>query len=499
MVFCAFPGTDVIVYNRRNIVLFLLYFKYLIKEKSISFLKTITDIFESIIISDKMLSQYRKITSFKNIFVLNKKYFSSASKESRINRVEAFKSKNSQNVQFSNKKILISVSSIVACVFGISVLNEKINDKESEISKLYWGSSIQLFISSIYDKTFGEINQVFDPSSDKLIPDWGNPTFYPNIPPGTPAPPLLVLDLEKTCIGSVYDAKTGWKHVKRPGLDEFLNQLHQYYEIVLFTENDIGVQQQVMLAIDKENRCHKLGSAAAEFRNNIMLKRLDNMNRDIRKIILIDDDEKAPQLFPRNTLLVKPYNDVFDKSDRILYDLIPLLQALVHEQPDDFRNTLDELGTHDADEAATEYSMSNLLLIGYFRISLICELFYYLLGVSAKKRSEEEKRNRGLGGIIRNSKRISKTSVDTEETISKSKVMSAAQIVGNNPSNKPNDGVRNNNKNEIVPPVTKKKGELFGWIERQNKEKEEYELRRIEKMNELHGKKMLRKNKNSEE
>ena len=64
------------------------------------------------------------------------------------------------------------------------------------------------------------------------------------------------------------------------------------------------------------------------------------MNRDIRKIILIDDDENASKLFPRNTLLVKPYIDVFDKSDRILYDLIPLLQAMVHEQPDDFIEAL---------------------------------------------------------------------------------------------------------------------------------------------------------------
>ena len=62
-------------------------------------------------------------------------------------------------------------------------------------------------------------------SSDKLLPDWGNPVFYPGIPPGAPAPPLLVLDVEKTCIGSVYDASTGWKHVKRPGLDELLNQV----------------------------------------------------------------------------------------------------------------------------------------------------------------------------------------------------------------------------------------------------------------------------------
>ena len=81
--------------------------------------------------------------------------------------------------------------------------------------------------------------------------------------------------------------------MKRPGIDEFIIQLCNYYEIVLFSENDLNVTMPIMMALDKENRCHKLGSSAAEFRNNVMLKRLDYMNRPLHKIILIDDDEKA--------------------------------------------------------------------------------------------------------------------------------------------------------------------------------------------------------------
>ena len=173
-----------------------------------------------------------------------------------------------------------------------------------------------------------------------------------------------------------------------------------------------------MIAIDPDGRCHKLGSAAAEARDGLMLKRLDYMNRDVSRIILIDDNPEAFQLFPRNTLQVKPFTDVADSTDRVLYDLVPLLQvrcsgvcgharivlhassacvviarpdfnlvascaahsspllivralptpfvvrpllfthsgqAFVHDDAKDFRDTIDDLGTHEAEEAGTVY------------------------------------------------------------------------------------------------------------------------------------------------
>jgi TFIIF-interacting CTD phosphatase-like protein len=68
------------------------------------------------------------------------------------------------------------------------------------------------------------------------------------------------------------------------------------------------------------------------------------MNRPLEKIILIDDDIQATQLFPRNSLLIKPYTNIYDVNDTALLELIPLLQALVHEGINDFRDTLDEMG-----------------------------------------------------------------------------------------------------------------------------------------------------------
>ena len=111
---------------------------------------------------------------------------------------------------------------------------------------------------------------------------------------------------------------------------------------------EIGMTFDVMESIDKEGRTHKFGSSEGEIREDgVCIKRLDYMNRDIRKIILIDDKPHSAEKFPRNSLLIKPYTNIYDKYDNALVELIPLLQALVHEQINDFREVLDDLGTLD--------------------------------------------------------------------------------------------------------------------------------------------------------
>ena len=62
-----------------------------------------------------------------------------------------------------------------------------------------------------------------------------------NVPPGTPAQPLLILDVERCCLGMTHTAADGWRYYKRPGLDTFLKQLEQYYEIVLHHETEAAV------------------------------------------------------------------------------------------------------------------------------------------------------------------------------------------------------------------------------------------------------------------
>eukprot|EP01034_Spumella_vulgaris_P032357 gene32357-39947_t len=247
---------------------------------------------------------------------------------------------------------------------------------------------------------------MFLPANNKLVPDFVSGPHYGEIPFGHPVMPLLILDLERTLIGSAHDFSKGWRHVKRPGLSEFLRKLRPYYEIVIHSENDLGVVMDIMEAVDPDNVCIKLGNVAGEMRGHQVLKRLDCMNRPLNKILLIDDSEEASQLCPRNTLLVKPFTDVTDQNDTILLELIPLLQSFVHHNIEDYPAALDQLGTHDAEEACVEYRMR----------------------LGDKKRHLEEKKNSGLGGLIRG--KVLPKEREEDDGFIRSRILSAKDIVG---------------------------------------------------------------------
>lgn len=276
-------------------------------------------------------------------------------------------------------------------LFGISlgVQYEVQNNPMGSVATNYRGSVVEKAMNILYDNTLGQFEEFSQPFTDKMIPDFEAGPFYgPNIPPGTPPPPLLVLDLEKTLIGSVHDAKYGWRHVKRPGLQKFLDRISQYYEVVIVSQNDVNPE--VFMAVDPNSACHKFGAPNCELRNGVVLKRLDLMNRDLSRIILIDDDAEASSLFPRNTLLIKPFEDINDKTDRELDDLCVLLQAFCHDEVGDFRDTFDDLGTRDVSEAVLEYKMR----------------------IHEHKQSIRKEREKGLGGLLKKTRRSASATED---------------------------------------------------------------------------------------
>jgi mitochondrial import inner membrane translocase subunit TIM50 len=347
------------------------------------------------------------------------------------------------------------------------LLSQLFNDKEG-------------LIFNLYTKTIGSyIDDILLPSSDDLLPEWPTAPCYASlgIPPGTPAPPLLVLDLEKTLIASEHDPRFGWRHVKRPGVEKFIEQLSNYYEIVIFCENDIGMMEHVLMAIDKDGRTHKLGPSAGEQRNGQILKRLDCLNRDIRRIILIDDSPISAQKFLGNTILIEPFDDVRAKGDTVLLDLIPVLQAFVHHDGiKDFRHCLNDLGTNKANEIIEEYQMR----------------------VTKAKLIEENKRNRGLGKFLRQS--LGEQSSNLSPTTSASSSSSSSSpslmdLVGTSESEIEKESLQLKKLKEKVekPTVVKRKGTLFEWLENSEKEKAEAAMKRREEMEAMYREKMMEK------
>lgn len=365
---------------------------------------------------------------------------------------------------------LIALSALLAAL-GYSV-NEIVRNPKGTLGTAYYGSAFEGAVKTVYKNTLGRFDEIFEPSSDKLLPDWPTAPCYANIPPGTPCPPTLVVDLEKTLMGSVYDAKHGWRHVKRPGYDKFIKQLSQYYEVVIFSENDIGMVSEILENMDPEGATHKLGISAGEIRDGKVLKRLEFMNRDPRRIIVIDDNPDSVELCMANTLLVRPFNDVTILHDRTLENLIPLLQAFVHDGSADFQKTLEDLGTHDADEAVAEYRMR----------------------LSEVKTAENKRRNRGLGGLLRGK---SSAVLEDDGFGPRSAVLSPTDIVGSSAAEVAQNAheiragsvpLEKNyfNKDKSKPSEVKKKGALMQYLEKQEAQKAEEENIKRNKMNEIY-------------
>jgi hypothetical protein len=303
-----------------------------------------------------------------------------------------------------------------------------------------------------------------------------------NIPIGTPAPPLLVVDVEKTLIATEHDPRYGYRHVKRKGVDKFIEQLSNYYEVVLFCENDVGMMEHVIMAIDKDNRTHKLGPSAGEIRNGgDVLKRLDCLNRDIRRIVLIDDSLVASQLCRRNTILVPPFEDAHDPKqheDNTLLDLIPVLQALVHDDKlGDFRRVLDDLGgagraggdkgEHRAEQLAEEYQMR----------------------VTKHKLGQQQRKNVGLGRLLRGAIEPP-APPSSSSSSSPSSQLTAASSVQADGSVKLS--VSKKSEEPRKKPV-KRKGAMFEWLEQREQDKAQEAAVKREEMEALYRAKMEKK------
>ena len=63
------------------------------------------------------------------------------------------------------------------------------------------------------------------------------------------------------------------------------------------------------------------------FKNGKFIKDLSKLNRDLNRVILIDDEEESFLYQPENAIKIKPFNDPTDTEDRALLDLIPFLQG----------------------------------------------------------------------------------------------------------------------------------------------------------------------------
>ncbi|XP_023023778.1 mitochondrial import inner membrane translocase subunit TIM50-C [Leptinotarsa decemlineata] len=171
-----------------------------------------------------------------------------------------------------------------------------------------------------------------EPSREKLLPD---PVPYPYYQP----PYTLVLEFTDVLAHPDWTYSTGWRFQKRPGLDYMLENLVGLYEIVVFTAEPGITIFPVIEAIDPKNLIsYKLVRDSTHFVDGHHVKNLDKLNRDLKKVIVVDWNSQSLKFHPDNHLNIPRWKG--ENEDLALLDLTAFLKTIATTEIEDVRDVL---------------------------------------------------------------------------------------------------------------------------------------------------------------
>eukprot|EP00051_Salpingoeca_urceolata_P010153 m.123748 g.123748 ORF g.123748 m.123748 type:complete len:388 (+) comp16600_c0_seq5:1250-2413(+) len=152
---------------------------------------------------------------------------------------------------------------------------------------------------------------------------------------------VLVLDLEDTLVHSEWTPEHGWRTMKRPGVEFFLEYVatRLFGEVVVFSDKNVMDTTGVIEKMDPHQYVlYRLFKGHQVLEDGDHVKDLDCLGRDLRRVIIVDDKPSKYRLQPHNGIKIKPFTG--DPDDRALLELIPFLEALVRSDIADVRDVL---------------------------------------------------------------------------------------------------------------------------------------------------------------
>ena len=138
----------------------------------------------------------------------------------------------------------------------------------------------------------------------------------------------LILDLDETLISFQMDQNNKNKGLLkfRPGLDEFLQSVKKYYEIIVFTSATKEYADSIENEIENEIKYfdYRLYRQHAIIYDNYLVKDISRIGRPLEKIIIIDNMPQNYMLQKENGIMIKPYwgGDDYDTALISLEDIL---------------------------------------------------------------------------------------------------------------------------------------------------------------------------------
>ena len=164
-----------------------------------------------------------------------------------------------------------------------------------------------------FTKNKKEINQNLN-NNDELIPS------APYIKTKMTKKFCLVLDIDET-ITHTLKTPFGDYFLVRPGVKEFLEEMVNYFEIVIFTSSPKNYADNILDKIDINNEffSYRLYRKHVIYENGNSVKRLDLIGRDLKKIVFVDNLKSNAKYNPDNLYHIKTW--MYDINDNELITL----------------------------------------------------------------------------------------------------------------------------------------------------------------------------------
>lgn len=165
----------------------------------------------------------------------------------------------------------------------------------------------------------------------------------------------LILDLDETLVHSSFkylrtadfvipvEIDNQVHHVyviKRPGVDEFLKKVGQWYEVVVFTASVAKYGDPLLNKLDIHSAVHHrlFRDSCYSYQGNF-IKNLSQIGRPLADSIIIDNSPASYIFHPQHSVPISSWFS--DTHDNELLDLLPLLEDLSKPNVDDVSLVLD--------------------------------------------------------------------------------------------------------------------------------------------------------------
>ncbi|KAI9127451.1 hypothetical protein K1719_002010 [Acacia pycnantha] len=127
--------------------------------------------------------------------------------------------------------------------------------------------------------------------------------------------------------------------LKRPGIEDFLESLASKYEVVVFTASLEVYASMVLDRVDPNRRIsHRLYRDSCREVDGRLVKDLSAMGRDLKRVVIVDDNPNSYTKQPDNAIPIRPFID--DLGDQELWNLIKFFE--VSDGCDDMRIAVKE-------------------------------------------------------------------------------------------------------------------------------------------------------------